>query len=187
MKGIKKLGIVLSLLLLLATPTYAGNWDINIFGFKPEIITKENWGWFLLGSASATFVHVSGHYIIAGINDTSVHQEGLLEIINCGYSNREYREFAQGGFIFELATGTILTSIPSIKNSGFVKGFVSTTFARVVTYPIVYRNSGDLHLSNKYGGNADLEYIFYLGVASFNLYRIDWQKKEEKLQKEGEL
>lgn len=187
MSGVKKIMLVLSFLFLLATPTYAGNWDINIFGFKPEIITKENWGWFLLGSASATFVHVSGHYIMGKVNDMSVHQEWFSEVVRCGYSNKAYREFAQGGFVFELATGTILTSFPSIKNSGFVKGFVSTTFARVLTYPIVYRNSGDLYTSNKYGGNADLEYAVYVGVAAFNLYRIDWQKKEEKLQKEGEL
>ena len=176
----KKLLIVAICILIFASPANAGNWRVIIFGFEPEIITKENWKGVIAGAATNNIVHMGGHYIYAWTNDMSIRQDGFYEIVGAGYSNKEYREFTQAGFITEAIVGLILTSIPSIKDSGFVKGYVMMGMIKSSTYPLLFKNNdGDLNMSDNYGGNKTWEYVGYNVVAAINIYKTDWRKHSE--------
>jgi hypothetical protein len=105
-----------------------------------------------------------------------IRQEGFKEIVPYGYEARQYREFAQAGFLTQNLFGLLLTSIPFTRQSDFTKGYVAMAFIETVTYPLIWHDDGDLYNSNKFGGNATNEYIGYMAIATHNMLRIKWNK-----------
>lgn len=146
---------------------YATNWEINLFGVNPKIITKENWKGFITGVIVSVIVHTGGHYLYAATNDMDVHQEGVYEVVEGKIGKRKYREFLLSGFVAQHAVGTFLVSVPAIKNSGFVKGYVSASLIETIGNPFVFGRDSEI---------SGAEHIGFSALAIFNCIRINWEE-----------
>ena len=62
--------------------------------------------------------------------------------------------------VFQLLVGTGL-KFTKYNDSFFATGYHLGSFFEILTYPLFNKNKGDLHLIDRYGGNADLEYGLY--------------------------
>jgi hypothetical protein len=154
-------------------------WDFYFFGVNTKIF-KEDVNYLKVGAGVVTSVavHSAGHIIYGKINNMNFTFNGFQESIPSGYSDKQYREFSQAGFLAQNLGGLLLTSIPYTRQSDFTKGYVGTAFIMTVTYPLVWQhNDGDLYYSNIHGGNATWEYVGYTALATHNLFKIKWYKE----------
>lgn len=174
----KKLILTVIIFCFLNTPVCAGGWDFYFFGVNPKTFKEANYWKVAAGAITSVAVHTAGHYAYAGLNRMSVRQDGFKEVVGYGYANREYREFAQAGFLVQNLVGLVLTSIPATRQSDFTKGYVAMAFFEIVTEPLFWPGeNGDLNISNRHGGDATWEYIGFTALATHNVLRINWKKE----------
>jgi len=151
--------------------------DFYYFGINAKMVKEANWYMVILGAVTAVGVHTGGHYLYAALNNIEVKQDGFFEVIDGNAEPRKKREFAQAGPVLQNGVGLILTTIPATRKWDFTKGYVAASFVETAFYPALFRgDSGDLYISNKYGGNADVEYAIFTAVATHNMLRVKWHK-----------
>ena len=163
--------------LMVFSGTANAQWDFYFFGVNPKMIKEADWKMVALGAATSVAVHTAGHYLYAAVNDIHVHQDGCKEMISLHENSaREIREFSQAGFVLQHAVGLALTTIPATRQTDFTRGYVVAAFAETAIHPALFTGDNDLSMSDKYGGNRDLEYIGYMTVATHNLFRVKFYK-----------
>jgi len=147
------------------------------FGVNSRMVKEANYWKVGAGALASIGVHIGAHYAYAGVSGMSVRQEGFFEVFDGDCNPRQKREFSQAGLFAQNIVGLVLTSIPATRQSDFTKGYVLVSFIETAFYPVLWRGeSGDLYQSNKYGGNADLEYAIFTAVATHNMLRVNWRK-----------
>ena len=148
--------------------------DFYYFGVSAKTFKEANYWWVGAGAFVSVFiVHPGGHHLYAKLNNMTLTQQGLGEILDYGYDNRQSRECAQAGPLLQNVVGFILTSIPYTRQTDFTKGYVAAAFGETVLSPII---SNDLNSSNEKGGNAFWEYTGNLALATNNVLRVNWRK-----------
>ena len=153
-------------------------WDFYFFGVNAKTFKEADYKMVALGAATSAVVHVGGHYAYAGLHKMSVRQDGFIEVISFNeHSPQQIREFMMAGFVLQHAVGFALTTIPATRQTDFTRGYVVHAWAQTVGYPIFLHKEGDLHWSNHFGGNSDLEYAVYLAAATHNVLRVNWSKE----------
>jgi len=172
----KKIIASIIMFLMFAVTAHA-EWDFYFFGINAKMIQEAKPIPIILGVIAAPLVHTAGHYVYAGLNGMDIRQDGFHEILPAGYEARQYREFAQAGFITENLVGLVLTSLPATRQSDFTKGYVAAAFVHTISYPLINQGEkDDLYWSNRHGGNRDWEYVGYSAIATHNLLRVKWYK-----------
>jgi hypothetical protein len=177
----KKIIIVLSIVFCFSVTAqaYGGTFektDFYFFGINTKGIKELTWWKFGLGAVASVAVHTGAHYAYSGLAGMSISQQGLIEVSNNHYEAKKERERAQIGLAAQNIVGIILTSIPATRQTDFTKGYVAAALAETVFYPAIWKDNGDLNVSSRNGGNADIEYWANTIVATHNFFRIKWYK-----------
>jgi hypothetical protein len=153
------------------------NSDFYYFGVNAKTFKEANYKAVALGAVASVVTHTAGHYAYAGLTGMRVQQDGLHEIVDGKAPEHNLRDFSMAGFALQNGVGLILTSIPATRQSDFTKGYVTAAFVETAFYPAFFRGeSGDLYMSNQYGGNADIEYAIFTAIATHNMLRVKWHK-----------
>lgn len=175
----KKLIVVFVVLLSSCAPIRetVKNSDFYYFGVNTKTFKEANYWKAGAGVLASVATHTAGHYAYAGLTGMSVRQDGLFEVVDGNSPAHNLREFFAAGFALQNGVGLILTTIPATRQSDFTKGYVSAAFAETVLYPAIYRDNGDLHQLNEHGGNGDLAYGIFTGIATYNMLRVNWKKE----------
>ena len=176
----KTLPVVLILILL---STGCANMNVNIMGIDPREMTTRNAGEMVLGAVASFGVHLGAHYAASKILDIEVEQQDLITeyIPNIDkYDDSDIRWFARAGFLAQTGVNTILTHWDLTEDSYFTKGYTGYTVLNIIEYPINHYNDneGDFNMIDANGGNGDLEYLFFLGITTYNFHRLTFKEKQ---------
>ena len=176
----KKALIIIGALLLLLLPVPANSsddWQVYFFGVNWKSVKELNVPKVVAGIATSILTHTAGHYLYAGMNEMKVRQNGLSEVLQEDYPAKQRREFSQAGMFMQNVVGVILTTIPATRKSDFTKGYVAAAFVQTAISP-AWGNRGDLRMSNRNGGDGDVEYAAYSSIAVHNVLRVNWKESE---------
>lgn len=175
----KKLIVVFVLLLSACTSLKetVKNSDFYYFGVNAKTFKEANYWKAGAGALASVATHTAGHYAYAGLTGIHIRQQGLSEVVDGNLPAHNLRDFFTSGFALQNGIGLILTSIPVIRQSDFTKGYVTASFIEIVFYPAVYRTDGDLNQLSEHGGNGDLAYGIFTGIATHNMLRVNWKKE----------
>lgn len=168
---VKKILAILILSIFISIPHICFGFDIKILGINS--LKKIEWGKFILGTLCSVGVHELGHFVALESFGADYHFKiNGFDYSTSSLSNNEIVWISRAGFIAQNGFGLILTSLN--KKSSFIKGYNTTSFLEVITYPIRSPNSGDLYEIEKHGGKPTLEYAIFSSIALLNILRIEW-------------
>jgi len=170
----KKLLIVL-VLVFFSTPTFAGDYQFYFFGINSKFFKEAKWGYIVLGVATSAATHWVGHMAYGKIVGADVGTDGVWRETIRNASPTDNANFARSGFVAQSIVGLVLTSFEKSRKWDFTKGYVAMNAIEIWTYPIRWRNEGDIHLLNKYG-NGNAEWAGYSVIALHNILREDFKR-----------
>ena len=151
-----------------STKVYVLGIDVN------EAIKEKDVGMVVLGALASVATHVAGHYVVAELVGADIDQQGTREVITnfSELNNSDKRWFARGGFIAQTLVNTVLTSFEGTKRTKFTRGYAMGTMLEIGTYPLRRRGGGDLEYLENNEGDSSSEWVIYMGLSMYGLYRI---------------
>jgi len=147
-----------------------------IFGVDvDEIVKEKDMEMIMLGAIASIATHVAGHYIAAEFIGANIDQQGVREIVTNPneLTDSDERWVARGGFVVQTIVNTALTSFKSTRKLKFTRGYTMGTIVEIGTYPIRWRDEGDLNYLENNRGNGSSEWSLYMGFSAYNFYRIN--------------
>jgi len=165
----KTFSLAILLLILICTPAMAKSyWTINGIPLSEfQDITWKKAGALGAGAVISALTHATSHILYLEILGRSWHIDGLMEVCDGRLSDSQAAMFGRAGFIGALSVGT-LGKIFGKKKSYFWTGFHFMTFIETSTYPIRWKDEGDLELIDR-SSNSEIEWAIYTTWSSILL------------------
>lgn len=165
MFDIKNVIILFISVFLVGCSTFnADNWKVNGIPLNDFNTSPKNYTKLAAGIGTSFAIHYLGHVIYLETNNIEWTQNGIEEIIKEPVSNSKKRWVGRSGFVSQLAGGFIIKYGPwsdDFKTGYFATGYHIGSAVEIMTYPIRWRDTGDLDLIEEGNGNKNVEYIVY--------------------------
>lgn len=173
-------GFMVAIALLLSIGGCA-NTKFIVCGLDVTNMKGKDFGVAALGAVASLATHIGGHYIAGSIFNVDFEMDGLSERIDyaAGPAGKDIKWFARGGFVLQVGVNTILTSF--FEDSYFTRGYTAMTAVELLSYPIRKTDDGDFFLLDQEGGNGNLEYLLYLGITGYNVFRTSKEYRPNQL------